>query len=90
MSRTAARCKMDRKTGRMLSRGAISRDMMRDWLTDFGGVELRGADTDESPQAYKRLSEVLAHHQNSIRILHTLKPIGVAMASSKEYDPYRD
>jgi tRNA-splicing ligase RtcB len=54
------------------------------------GVELRGAGTDESPQVYKRLPEVLEHHSQSIRILHTLTPLGVAMAGENEFDPYRD
>jgi hypothetical protein len=26
----------------------------------------------------------------SIRILHTLTPVGLAMASAKEFDPYKD
>ena len=51
---------------------------------------MRGAGTDEAPRAYKRLPEVLEHHRNTIRILHTLRPLGVAMAGENEYDPYRD
>lgn len=89
MSRTAATGKKNRKTGEVISQGAISPEMMNDWIMDKG-VELRGAGTDEAPQAYKRLPEVLEHHKNSIRILRILTPIGVAMASAKEYDPYRD
>ena len=53
-------------------------------------VELRGAGLDESPHCYKRLPDVLAAHATSIRILHTLTPVGVAMASAKEFDPYKD
>jgi tRNA-splicing ligase RtcB len=53
-------------------------------------VELRGAGVDESPHCYKRLPEVLAAHGDSIRILHRLTPVGVAMASAKEFDPYKD
>lgn len=53
-------------------------------------VELRGAGLDEAPDCYKRLPEVLAEHSASIRILHTLKPIGVAMAGDREFDPYKD
>jgi tRNA-splicing ligase RtcB len=53
-------------------------------------VELRGGGVDESPHCYKRLPDVLAAHSNSIRILHTLTPIGVAMASGTEFDPYKD
>ncbi len=89
MSRTAARGKINRKTGEIISQGAISREMMNKWLRDQN-VELRGAGTDEAPQAYKRLPEVLAHHSSSIRILHTLQPIGVAMAGENEIDPFKD
>ena len=89
MSRTAARGKINRKTGAVISEGSISRQMMMDWI-DPMGVELRGAGTDEAPQAYKRLPEVLEYHKSTIKILHTLTPMGVAMASAKEFDPYRD
>jgi len=88
MSRTQAAGKMDYKT-RTRSGGQITREMMMSWI-DEQGVTLRGAGTDESPQAYKRLPEVLEHHQDSVRILHVLKPIGVAMAGENENDPYRD
>lgn len=71
------------------SGGLISRDMMNDWLTK-ANVILRGAGVDESPHCYKRLPEVLAAHSASIRILHTLTPIGVAMAGENEFDPYKD
>jgi tRNA-splicing ligase RtcB len=54
------------------------------------GVELRGAGTDESPHCYKRLPEVLTHHADTVRVLHTLRPIGVAMAGEGEFDPYKD
>jgi tRNA-splicing ligase RtcB len=53
-------------------------------------VELRGAGTDESPHCYKRLPEVLKEHSETIRILHTLKPIGVARAGENEKDPFKD
>lgn len=54
------------------------------------GVELRGAGLDEAPMCYKRLPEVLAEHGDTVKILHTLKPIGVAMAGANEHDPFRD
>ncbi len=63
--------------------------MMEAWVRE-AGVELRGGGTDESPHCYKRLAEVLEHHADSIRILHTLKPVGVAMAGENEFDPYKD
>jgi tRNA-splicing ligase RtcB len=89
MSRNAARGKLNHRTGRILSVGAISRSMMDEWVSR-AGVVLRGGDTDEAPQAYKRLPEVLAHHAGSIRVLHQLKPLGVAMAGREVYDPFKD
>lgn len=53
-------------------------------------VTLRGGGLDESPQAYKRLPEVLGHHEGTIEILYTLTPVGVAMAGPYEFDPYKD
>ncbi|MBK8954040.1 MAG: RtcB family protein [Saprospiraceae bacterium] len=54
------------------------------------GIELRGGAADEAPQCYKKLGEVLACHEDTIRILHRLRPIGVAMAGVEVYDPYKD
>ena len=54
------------------------------------GIELRGGAADEAPAAYKRLPEVLDAHKESIKVLHTLTPIGVAMAGNETYDPYKD
>lgn len=53
-------------------------------------VELRGAGGDKSPHCYKRLNEVLAAHDSTVRILHKLTPVGVAMAGANEFDPYKD
>lgn len=89
MSRTAAKGKTNRKTGEILSPGAISQEAMDEWVSR-AGVELRGADLDEAPQAYKRLDEVLAHHAATLRITHTIKPIGVAMAGRGIFDPFKD
>jgi tRNA-splicing ligase RtcB (3'-phosphate/5'-hydroxy nucleic acid ligase) len=82
MSRTAARGKRGRP-------GLISREDMQRWIRKRG-VVLRGADTDEAPQAYKRLPQVLRHHAGTVRVLHTLTPVGVAMAGAGEFDPYKD
>jgi tRNA-splicing ligase RtcB (3'-phosphate/5'-hydroxy nucleic acid ligase) len=54
------------------------------------GIELRGGAADEAPGAYKRLDGVLAHHAGTVRILHRLVPIGVAMAPAETFDPYKD
>ncbi|HLZ12146.1 MAG TPA: RtcB family protein [Candidatus Acidoferrum sp.] len=89
MGRMEAKGKVDRKTGEVLRPGKVSQEMMREWVAR-AGVELRGAGLDESPHCYKRLPEVLAEHGDSIRILHTLTPVGVAMAGANEFDPYKD
>jgi len=54
------------------------------------GIELRGGGADEAPGVYKRLEEVLGYHAGSIRIVHTLQPLGVAMAGADVFDPYKD
>jgi tRNA-splicing ligase RtcB len=54
------------------------------------GIELRGSGADEAPQCYKNLEDVLNYMGNTIKILHRLHPIGVAMAGSDVYDPYKD
>jgi tRNA-splicing ligase RtcB len=41
------------------------------------------------PRAH-RLLDVLAAHGDSIRVNHTLKPLGVAMAGREVFDPYKD
>jgi len=33
---------------------------------------------------------VLAAHGDTIRVLHTLTPLGVSMAGANEFDPYKD
>ena len=77
------------KQGKCLREGKVSQKMMDEWVKS-ANVELRGAGVDESPHCYKRLPEVLAEHSNSIKILHTLKPLGVAMAGNEVRDPYKD
>jgi tRNA-splicing ligase RtcB len=54
------------------------------------GIALRGGGPDEAPECYKRLSEVLAHHEGTVRVLHVLNPIGVAMAGRDVFDPFKD
>lgn len=53
-------------------------------------IELRGAGADEAPECYKSLKEVLTYHGSTIKILHTLKPLGVAMAGDTVIDEYKD
>ena len=88
-TRAAGRRKWRRKKSGRGRGGIISKEMMHQWVRE-AGVELRGAGTDESPHCYKRLPQVLEHHGKTIKILHTLKPVGVAMAGEDEFDPFRD
>ena len=89
MGRMEAKGKVDRKTGEVRRAGRVTQEMMDGWLMR-ANVELRGAGLDESPDCYKRLPDVLAEHGDSIKILHTLTPVGVAMAGANEHDPYKD
>ena len=54
------------------------------------GIVLIGGGADEAPEVYKRLPDVLAAHAGSIRVKHTLRPLGVAMAGRDIFDPYKD
>jgi tRNA-splicing ligase RtcB len=90
MSRTAAKgrfVKIGNK--RVRQDGLVRHDEMMKWISDKG-VVLRGGDLDEAPQAYRRLPAVLAAHAGTVRILHTLRPLGVAMAGRDVVDPYKD
>lgn len=78
MSRTQAAGKMNwRKKTR--TGGEITQSQMDKAVKDYG-VELRGGGTDESPFVYRKLQTVLDAHDETIEILHVLKPIGVCMA----------
>ena len=87
MGRMEAKGKYDRRTGKCLRPGKVTPEMMRRRVETFG-TELRGGGLDESPHCYKDLQTVLAAHAGTIKILHTLRPIGVAMADTE--DPYWD
>jgi tRNA-splicing ligase RtcB (3'-phosphate/5'-hydroxy nucleic acid ligase) len=54
------------------------------------GIVLVGGGADEAPEVYKRLPDVLDAHAGTIRVKHTLKPLGVAMAGRDVHDPYKD
>ena len=75
--------------GRKEAKRRFTRAEMDRWLQERG-VVLVGADLDESPMAYRRLPDVLAHHAGSVRVLHTLRPFAVAMAGDGEFDPFKD
>lgn len=78
MSRTKAAGRMNYRT-RKRTGGAITDKQMYDAVKQYG-VELRGGAADESPFVYRKLKEVLDAHHGTIEVLHTLRPVGVAMA----------
>jgi tRNA-splicing ligase RtcB len=91
MSRTEARGKTKGwgRNARIVAPGKVNWDMVKEWLGPKG-VILRGGGLDEAPQAYRRLPDVLAAQGDTIRVLHTLRPIIVVMAGENEFDPYKD
>ncbi|MDB6148359.1 MAG: hypothetical protein JWO45_2023 [Spartobacteria bacterium] len=90
MSRTAAKGRFVKVGNKRIRQdGLVRHDEMMRWLSDKQ-VVLRGGDLDEAPQAYRRLPDVLSAHAGTIRILHTLRPLGVAMAGHDIVDPYKD
>jgi tRNA-splicing ligase RtcB len=54
------------------------------------GIVLVGGGADEAPEVYKRLPDVLSAHEGTVRVKHTLRPLGVAMAGRDVQDPYKD
>jgi tRNA-splicing ligase RtcB len=78
--------------GRLFSRSRakaeFSMEQMSAWLKERN-VVLRGGGLDESPMAYRRLSEVLQFHGTTIEVKNVLRPVIVAMAG-KVFDPYKD
>ena len=80
---------LKRKVSEQVRAGAIDWPAVRADL-DRNSIELRGGAADEAPEAYKRLNAVLAAHADTIRVVHTLTPIGVAMAGADVQDPYKD
>jgi len=89
LGRSQAKGKRDKQTGEWKREPKVTQEMMAGWVSE-SGVELRGGGVDESPHCYKRLGEVLEEHAGSIRVLHTLTPLGVAMAGPEIRDPYKD
>lgn len=87
----------DHPSGKLLKRqvteqvkpGIINWNKVKDNMRS-NQIELRGAAADEAPEAYKRLDTVLDYHKDTINILHTLYPVGVAMAGADIYDPFKD
>ena len=84
----------DRKTEECKRAGKVTPEMMRAKARRIWQVRALSfcarIGLDESPDCYKRLDEVLTEVSDSVRILHRLTPVGVAMASAREFDPYKD
>jgi tRNA-splicing ligase RtcB len=78
-----------RTFGRKQAKRTFTREQMDAWLQERG-VLVSGGDVDESPMAYRRLPDVLAEHEGTIKTLHTLRPFAVAMAGDGEFDPFKD
>src|SRR5262245_38535225 len=87
MSRTQAAGRF--RHGKRVKPGVVDWPAVRRRLREHGFV-LVGGGADEAPEVYKRLPEVLAAHGGAIRVTHTLRPLGVAMAGRDVVDPYRD
>jgi tRNA-splicing ligase RtcB len=89
MSRTAAKGRFERVGNKRIRRaGLVRHDEMMKWMSDRN-IVLRGGDVDEAPQVYRRLKDVHDAHAGTIRVLHTLRPLGVAMAGRGIADPYK-
>jgi tRNA-splicing ligase RtcB (3'-phosphate/5'-hydroxy nucleic acid ligase) len=89
-SRTWAKGKRNRKTGEVKSLGNVTAERMHEALREFGGVQLRGGDVDESPFVYRTLEDVLAAQGDTITVRHRLRPVGVVMAGPNTFDPFKD
>ncbi len=83
MSRTEAK---GNYRGRDLSQSAIKPNMIYNRLQEMG-VELRGGGLDEAPQVYRQLKDVLESHEDTIRVVHTLHPLGVVMDGPEKFKP---
>jgi tRNA-splicing ligase RtcB len=99
MSRTQAAGKIRRRKQVVDGRKVWVQEQVKPGLVDWPAVQERlreqgivlvGGGADEAPEVYKRLPDVLAAHDGSIRVKHTLRPLGVAMAGRDVFDPYKD
>ncbi|MDQ3142159.1 MAG: RtcB family protein [Bacteroidota bacterium] len=91
MSRNAAAGKKKWIRGKptIISKGNIDFDEVKEKMKT-SNIELRGGGADEAPDCYKNLEEVLAFQGDTIKIMHRLRPIGIAMAGEETIDPYKD
>jgi tRNA-splicing ligase RtcB len=77
------------RTERVVKQGVVDWEAVKRRLREQG-IVVMGGGADEAPEVYKRLPDVLAAHGDSIRVKHTLMPLGVAMAGADVFDPYKD
>lgn len=77
------------KEWQLVSKGLVDMGEVRKQIAEKG-IILKGAGGDEAPQVYKKLPEVLAYHEGTIKILHTLSPLIVCMAGEDTFDPFKD
>jgi tRNA-splicing ligase RtcB len=91
VSRTAAAGKSRWKGGRKIriSEGLVDMEKVRERLRN-DGIILRGAGADEAPEVYRQLTDVVAAHGDTVKVIRTLHPLIVCMASEDEIDPYKD
>ena len=99
MSRSQAAGRIRRRKRIVGGRKVWVHEQVKPGLVDWPAVQARlreqrivlaGGGADEAPEVYKRLPDVLAAHSGSIRVKHTLRPLGVAMAGADVFDPYKD
>lgn len=77
-----------RKRPTVVAKGSVNFDEVKARMSSK--VELRGGGADEAPECYKNLEEVLGYQGETIEVMHSLHPIGVAMAEENTFDPYKD
>jgi tRNA-splicing ligase RtcB (3'-phosphate/5'-hydroxy nucleic acid ligase) len=99
MSRTQAAGRFRRRTVKRNGTKVRVEEQVKPGVVDWPAVQARlreqgivliGGGADEAPEVYKRLPDVLAAHAGSVRVMHRLRPLGVAMAGRDVYDPYKD
>lgn len=95
VSKEQGRCPSCMRVGNLNRKWITEKTGKIDWKAtlktlDQANILLRGGGADEAPGAYKRLPEVLEAHAGHVKILHQLKPIGVAMAGPGTRDDYKD
>jgi tRNA-splicing ligase RtcB len=78
-----------RKRPTIVAKGKVDFDLVKENMKN-NKIELRGAGADEAPECYKKLNEVLRYMGDTIKVIHELQPIGVAMAGNEIFDPYKD